>query len=374
MNLVGMAHIELFQNTEAERILTEGHEICQNLKGPHSISTLALLRTIGCVYREQGRLEEAKLTAMPVLEGARKNASGHEDVLTLQAMRDLILVYLLRGQWKQAQELGEKNLSAMTHKLGPNNPNTITMKSTLFCIYYEMGWFSDCERLSRETLDYWENYVAQGHPRRIIAASNLAAVYTDRGRLTEAEKMFEDILTICKRSPGCGPRHIRTLKLAVRLATVRNCLGKSRESIEVLEHIIATMKEVMGSEHYETLTAMSNLSVMYLDNKQYTRAEDLGLQTFYARKKTLGDEHPSTLLSLQNLAVSKKANGKKADAIRHLSQFIELQERVMSKDHFRSQVCRDRLNSWLGESNIVNAARESRYADVQTPLNDGVDP
>ncbi|KAJ5107689.1 hypothetical protein N7456_004364 [Penicillium angulare] len=357
MALAGIAHLLLFQTTEAEVLLKEGYEITQRLEGPDHSITLTFLHNLVEVYSGQGRLQEAESAAIKVVE-ARKRTLGPENAITLKSMGNLILIYHLRGQWKQAEMLGEELVTTRTRILGPDDPDTILAKSNLLITYQSLGRFSDAERLAQETYDYWEKSVSPDNLNYLFAA----------------EGLLKGGIATCKKAPALGPKHRITMNLTCSLATVLNHLGHHKESITLMEYTIVTMKETLGPEHHDTLEAMNYLVVMYGIDNQFSKAEDLALQAFKGMKKALGEDHPSTLLSLQNFAASEKDNGKKADAISHLTQCIGIRERVLSKNHWLSRLSRNLLNSWISESGIVDAAREGRFADVEHLLNQKVDP
>ena len=72
---------------------------------------------------------------------------------------------------------------------------------------------------------------------------------------------------------------------------------------EQLEGKVKDMREeVLGAEHPDTITSMSNLASTYWDQGRQDEAEQLQVQVMDMRKKLLGAEHPDTLTSMANLA------------------------------------------------------------------------
>jgi hypothetical protein len=67
-----------------------------------------------------------------------------------------------------------------------------------------------------------------------------------------------------------------------------------------------TSARVLGPEHPDTLTSMSNLASTYRNQGRWKEAESLGVQVMERRKRVLGLEHPSTLTSMANLAFTWK--------------------------------------------------------------------
>ena len=61
-------------------------------------------------------------------------------------------------------------------------------------------------------------------------------------------------------------------------------------------------KKVLGPEHLDTLTSMSNLAGALSRQGKYVKAKQMHQQTLELRKKVLGLEHPHTLTSINELA------------------------------------------------------------------------
>jgi hypothetical protein len=52
-----------------------------------------------------------------------------------------------------------------------------------------------------------------------------------------------------------------------------------------------------------TETSMNNLALIYSDQCQWNKAEELQTEVLATRKQKLGVNHPSTLASINNLAM-----------------------------------------------------------------------
>ena len=69
-------------------------------------------------------------------------------------------------------------------------------------------------------------------------------------------------------------------------------------------------KKLLGAEHPDTLTSMSNLALTYSNQGNLNEAEQLNVEVLDMRKKLLGAEHPHTLKSMSNLALTYSSQGK----------------------------------------------------------------
>lgn len=68
--------------------------------------------------------------------------------------------------------------------------------------------------------------------------------------------------------------------------------------------VIETRKTVFGVEHSDTLTSTTILALLYRDQRQWKKAEELQVQVMKIRKTILGMEHPDLLKSIANLALT----------------------------------------------------------------------
>jgi Tetratricopeptide repeat len=85
----------------------------------------------------------------------------------------------------------------------------------------------------------------------------------------------------------------------------RMCLyhdGRWNEAEISFTQVTETSKRVLGAEHPDTLTIMSNLASIYWKQGRWKEAEELDIQVTETRKRVLGVEHPDTLTSIANLA------------------------------------------------------------------------
>jgi hypothetical protein len=78
--------------------------------------------------------------------------------------------------------------------------------------------------------------------------------------------------------------------------------GKYKAAEAMNKKTLALREKVLGPEHPDTLTSMSNLAGVLGRQGKYEDAEAMNRQTLVLRKKVLGPEHPDTLLSVYCLA------------------------------------------------------------------------
>ena len=69
-------------------------------------------------------------------------------------------------------------------------------------------------------------------------------------------------------------------------------------------------KKLLGAEHPDTLTSMTNLASTYKSQGRWNEAEKLQIQVMDMAKSLLGAEHPHTFTIMANLANTYRNQGK----------------------------------------------------------------
>ncbi|KAJ5719672.1 hypothetical protein N7493_007250 [Penicillium malachiteum] len=369
--LSGTAHLQLGHYTEAEALFRELVNTSESTIGPHNPIRISALHDLACVYQWQGRLEEAETEGLKIVE-LRKQILGVDNSVTLLSMGNLALVYQLQGRWKEARILGEEVLERRKRILGEEHTDTIAAISLLVMTYQSEGRFSEARKIAQNAVDVYKRTVGVEHPNYITAMNNLCVLYSWDDHAAEAETLLSELLVTSTKK--LGPEHPVTLTTTDNLANAHSRLGNWKEAIRLMESNLVIRRKVMGSEHYDTLEAISNLSVLYGDHEEFSKAMPLFLEALETKKKVLGPEHPQTLISMYNLAHFWKDAGRKADAINLLSESVTIQERVLPEGHFLILKFKQTLESWLPESEMVDAAGGGRYEDVKRLLDEGADP
>ena len=79
--------------------------------------------------------------------------------------------------------------------------------------------------------------------------------------------------------------------------------------------VVETRKNVLGLQHPDTLTGMSNLASTYKNQGRWKEAEELlQVQVVETRKNVLGLEHSHTLTSMNNMTLTYSNQGRWKEA------------------------------------------------------------
>ncbi|KAH8708377.1 hypothetical protein GQ44DRAFT_628269, partial [Phaeosphaeriaceae sp. PMI808] len=93
---------------------------------------------------------------------------------------------------------------------------------------------------------------------------------------------------------------------------------------------------------------LANLASMYREKGRWKKAEGLGVQVIEARKRVLGEEHPDTLTSMSNLAHTwrSKSQSLNEEATSTMEMCSQLQGHILGPHHPGTEALREALNEW----------------------------
>ena len=178
--------------------------------------------------------------------------------------REQVRGYLNRA-FKYADYLGlvyeavelEVAVAVVEDVLGPDHPDTLTVRNNLAAAYRSVGRFGEAIELFEQVLAEDERVLGPDHPDTLNTRNNLAGAYRSVGRLAEAIDEWEKLLPDCQRV--LGPDHPDTLTVRNNLAVAYDSVGRLAEAIDELEKLLPDCQRVLGLEHPLTKLVQKNL-------------------------------------------------------------------------------------------------------------------
>ncbi|RSM17674.1 hypothetical protein CDV31_003444 [Fusarium ambrosium] len=152
-----------------------------------------------------------------------------------------------------------------------------------------------------------------------------------QGRYDEAERLQRE--AIRTREELLGAEHPETLTVISDLASTLWRQDRLEEAEELETRVMEAWKRAEGEEHPKALDAMSNLARTISDLGRSEEAEELETRVFQTRKRVLGEEHPDTLISMNNLAVTIRDQGRLDEAAQLQRDVMEIRKRVLGEEH-----------------------------------------
>ena len=107
--------------------------------------------------------------------------------------------------------------------------------------------------------------------------------------------------------------------------------GKYHEAIPLAEKVFAIDRQLLGPEHPDTVTALSNLAVLYGAVGDYDRATPRYEQLLAIKERLLGMEHPDTAVAMNNVALVYEETGDYAKAEKLYQAALEIRTKAVGR-------------------------------------------
>ncbi|KAJ7312647.1 hypothetical protein DFH08DRAFT_822090 [Mycena albidolilacea] len=109
--------------------------------------------------------------------------------------------------------------------------------------------------------------------------------------------------------------------------------GKYKHAVRMLETVLEEYKQILGDNHPDTISAMSDLGLTCWQLGDYQNAKDLGVTVLEKRKHILDEDHPDTITAMGNLGGTYHHLGDYQDA-KGLEVFVlEKRKQILGEDH-----------------------------------------
>ena len=305
---------------------------------------------IGVFSRE----DSIELYEQVLAERERVLGPDHPDTLTIR--NNLAGAYYSVGRFGEAIELFERVLAERERVLGSDHPDTLTTRNNLAGAYYFAGRFGEAIELLGRVLAERERVLGPDHPDTLTTRNNLAFAYHSAGRFDEAIELYERVLAEQERV--LGPDHPDTLTVRNNLAFAYHSAGRFGEAIELFERVLADQERVLGPDHPGTLTTRNSLAGAYEDVGRFGEAIELFERVLADQERVLGPDHPDTLNARDNLALAYDAVGRLAEAINVWEELLPDCRRLLGPEHPLTK---------LVQKNLEAAKRKMNPPDAPSP-------
>ena len=232
---------------------------------------------------------------------------GPDHYDTLQAAHTLECALLVRGQYREAQNLILDALPRSRRVLGEDNPLTLNFAIDLASSLSLAGNLEAARQLNESTVSHCRQFLGDDATTTLGCAQNLAGNLHALGEIQKARELNEDILT--RRRRILGMDHPDTLSSAVSLSADLRALGEVQAARELDQDTLSRYRRVLGDDHPDTLKSASNLALDLHLLGEIQAARELHEATLSRYRRVLGDDHPDTVKSASNLAAIPRSLG-----------------------------------------------------------------
>lgn len=189
----------------------------------------------------------------------------------------------------------------------------------------------------------------------------IGMTYRDLGLYAEAEPQLERALELRRRL--LGDEHPDTLTSMSDLAVLYRDQSKPAQAESLLAKLLTIRRRVMGEDNPATLENAHELAQVYEEANKYAQAEPLLIKTLAARRRILGEDHPDTLLSMLELGWFYQQQGRYAEGENLEVKALAAQRRILGNDHPETLASMNSL-ALLYADEGKDAQAEALYAEA----------
>jgi CHAT domain-containing protein/tetratricopeptide (TPR) repeat protein len=152
-------------------------------------------------------------------------------------------------------------------------------------------------------------------------------------------------------------RFVRDVGQSYQQYTILNSRGNYAEAMGPVREALSIQREVLGERHPNTITSLSRLGKLLLDQENLAEARPLLERVLRLRQEVLGERHPDTIGSLSSVGMLLAREGKLDAARPELERALRLYEEELGETHPYAMTSMDNLAQLLLEREQFDAAR-----------------
>ncbi|KAN0070367.1 TPR-like protein [Elaphomyces granulatus] len=341
---LGLLYANQGKLDEAEKMYQRALQGYEKAWGPDHTSTLNTVNNLGALYKSQGKLDEAEKMYQRALQGKEK-AWGPDHTSTLDTVNNLGTLYADQGKLDEAEKMYQRALQGKEKAWGPGHTSTLGTVNNLGLLYADQGKLDEAEKMYQRALQGYEKAWGPGHTSTLNTVNNLGILYKSQGKLDEAEKMYERALQGKEKAWGpdhtstldtekaWGPDHTSTLDTVNNLGVLYADQGKLDEAEKMYQRALQGKEKAWGPDHTSTLDTVNNLGTLYADQGKLDEAEKMYQRALQGKEKAWGPDHISTLNTVNNLGLLYADQGKLDEAEKMYQRALQGYEKAWGPGH-----------------------------------------
>lgn len=156
-----------------------------------------------------------------------------------------------------------------------------------------------------------------------------------------------------------GTDHPQTIQIMKRLGEMYRSLGKLDQAEVLIQESLALRRQALDANDAQTFSTLQSLAGVYYSQGLYTKAESLYSQAAENLATILGPDDPNTMVAVAGLAKAFQAQQKYAEAEPLFVRDLEHRQKSFGEDHHRTR---------LAQANLGALYRVAGQRDLAEPL------
>jgi tetratricopeptide (TPR) repeat protein len=216
-------------------------------------------QALGEIYREQGRLDDARSLLDPALARWRPHAD-RDPLLLADLLESLGLLAVMEGELERAQPLLAEALELRRRELGPTAVGTAEALVNLAEVERRVGEYVAAEDHLLEAAAIYGEHGGRYALRIATIQTNLGLLYQELGRFPDAEVQHHQAVQLARQvKDGDNPN----LAIASRgLADLYARTERTEQALVLYEWALGVLERTLGPTHYETQITRSRIEAL----------------------------------------------------------------------------------------------------------------
>ena len=286
---------------QAEQLYQEALDIRKKTVGEAHPDYAQSLNNLASFYSREGSYERAEALFLEARSRTGRQF-GEKHPFYIIALNNLASLYHSRGQYAAAEPLYLQTRALRKEMLGTAHPSYALSLNNLAVLYYDIGQYEKAAPLYQQAMECWKKSYGTAHPDYAMVLNNLAAVYEERKQYAAAEALYHQALEI--RKNVFGENHTDYATSLNNLAGLYVKQENYPKAIPLIIRANTIWKQVLRQDHPTLALGLNNLAAVYRKAGLYPQqAEQLYQEAIERRKKILGNNHPLTCDTENDLAL-----------------------------------------------------------------------
>ena len=336
MLLLGENSRLMSNNKEAKKWLIKSLAIFNKDKLNNTTYIASAKSKLGRVMVLLGELKEAE-TILNEATALTLSIFHNNSFEYAQALNDLSSVYFRQGKYKQVQELLIKTKS-IRESIAERNEQPLVNKdyatniNNLGLAYYLQGDLPMGEKYFTQANALRKQIYTKPHPEQAQSLTNLGLLLNDAGRPDEAFPYLQQALQV--RQLTLAPGHMRIFDAWNNLAMVYHENSNFVKAEEIYNDIMDKVIEIRGEKHPQSLSIMTNRGNTLMELLSFKYAHDLFEKSLNLRLEILPEDHLYLSYSFIGLGRAKIALTQIEVGKELIEKALKIRHNKLPKDHW----------------------------------------
>ncbi|XP_040989940.1 protein KINESIN LIGHT CHAIN-RELATED 3-like [Juglans microcarpa x Juglans regia] len=241
---IGDSYLSMSRYDEAAFAYQKALTVFKTTKGENHPAVGSVFVRLADLYNKTGKIKESKSYCENALRIYEKPIPGVSPEEIASGLTDVSAIYESMDELEQALILLQKALNIYNDALGEQS-TIASIEAQMGVMYFMLGNYSDSYNSFKNAISKLRLSGEKKSAFFGVILNQMGLACVQRYAINEATKLFEEARSVLEQE--CGPYHPDTLGVYSNLAGTYDAGGRLDDAIEILEHVVGTREEKLGT-------------------------------------------------------------------------------------------------------------------------------